>query len=472
MCDTAVAVGRATANGTVIFAKNSDRHPNECQPLLYSPRRSHAPGAVVRCQYLELPQVSETWEIVGGRPWWLWGFETGLNEWGVAVGNEAVLSREPYASTGLLGMDLVRLGLERGRTAYETLRVITDLLERYGQGGSAQVDGTRYYHNAFIIADPEEAWVLETAGRYWAAERVRGARAISNVYTIETAWDEASPDLVAHAVEMGWCNGERNFNFARTYGDYEVELAPRTIRYQRAQHLMDRDAGRITVETMMAYLRDHYDGSYLAPRWAPQELCFASLCMHTSMQYPGETASGIVAELRGGTSPVQSTIWHCFTSPCLSVFHPCYLGGVGLPEALDAGTGRYDAGSAWWVLERLHRRADATPALAPTLQSIWRPMERRWLDRAPALEGEARMLAEQGRPEEAQRVLRREVDAAVAEMLEGVGRADAALDRAEAVLERGVMLQPGHRAALNLAAGLPEDLRVTPEVAGPIAARS
>ena len=54
MCDTAVAVGKATASGHVIFAKNSDRNPNECQPLHHSPRRTHAPGTAVHCQYIEI----------------------------------------------------------------------------------------------------------------------------------------------------------------------------------------------------------------------------------------------------------------------------------------------------------------------------------------------------------------------------------------------------------------------------------
>src|SRR4051794_36351161 len=107
MCDTAVAVGSATANGAVVFAKNSDRHPNECQPLFHAARAQHQPGSSLQCQYLQIPQTSETWEVIGGRPWWLWGFETGVNEWGVAIGNEAVMSREPFAETGLLGMDLV-----------------------------------------------------------------------------------------------------------------------------------------------------------------------------------------------------------------------------------------------------------------------------------------------------------------------------------------------------------------------------
>ena len=68
-CDTSVARGTATVDGATIFAKNSDRDANECQPLQHQPRRRHAPGALVRCQYLAIPQVAETWEVIGSRPY-------------------------------------------------------------------------------------------------------------------------------------------------------------------------------------------------------------------------------------------------------------------------------------------------------------------------------------------------------------------------------------------------------------------
>jgi secernin len=199
-CDTSVALGPATFDGSAIFAKNSDRPANECQPLTHAPGRRHAPGATLRCQYLEIPQVAETWEVIGSRPYWLWGFEMGVNEWGVAIGNEAVFSCEPYEEVpALIGMDLVRLGLERGRSADEALRVITALVERHGQGGSCDAATFRTYHNSFIVADPTTAWVLETFGRRWTARRVRDRAAISNLYTIGEEWDACSPGAVERA---------------------------------------------------------------------------------------------------------------------------------------------------------------------------------------------------------------------------------------------------------------------------------
>jgi dipeptidase len=99
----------------------------------------------------------------------------------VAIGNEAVFTKEPYGKQpGLIGMDFIRLALERADTARRALDVIVALLDTYGQSGDCGFHHKFYYHNSFIIADPGEAWVLETVGKFWAAERVRDVRSSSN----------------------------------------------------------------------------------------------------------------------------------------------------------------------------------------------------------------------------------------------------------------------------------------------------
>lgn len=98
-----------------------------------------------------------------------------------------------------------------------------DYLEKFGQGGNCGFRSKTYYHNSFIMADPKEVWVLETAGKYWVTENVKNVRSISNVLTIKNKWDLASKGVVEHAVEKGWCKDDEDYHriivWACGYGD-------------------------------------------------------------------------------------------------------------------------------------------------------------------------------------------------------------------------------------------------------------
>ena len=203
VCDTVVRVD----DEGVLFAKNSDRDPNEAQLLEWHPAARHPVGAVLRCTWVGVAQVRATRAILISRPWWLWGAEMGANDAGVVIGNEAVFTtvhRRDPAERGLLGMDLLRLALERAGSAEEAVEVIVSLLERHGQRGPASFVRRRFsYDNSFIVADPTGAIVLESAGRRWAVERVeRGVRGISNLLTIP-GFAEAHSDRVRTAVAHG-----------------------------------------------------------------------------------------------------------------------------------------------------------------------------------------------------------------------------------------------------------------------------
>ncbi|XP_003768395.2 secernin-2 [Sarcophilus harrisii] len=264
-CDCFVSLPPASALPAVIFAKNSDRPRDEVQEVVLVPSGTHAPGSRLQCTYIEVDQVERTYSVILSRPAWLWGAEMGANEHGVCIGNEAVWTQEPVGQEeALLGMDLLRLGLERGSSSQEALKVITSLLEQYGQGGSCREDPTPFcYHNTFLLADRKEAWVLETAGKLWAAQRIQeGARNISNQLSIGTDITMEHPELRAHAQKQGWWDGQTPFDFAQVFSlvHQPVRMEAAKARFRAGQELLKQNQGGITAMTMMGILRNKESG--------------------------------------------------------------------------------------------------------------------------------------------------------------------------------------------------------------------
>ena len=141
MCDSFVALSPATANGTVILGKSADCQVNEALAWMHIPGRKHIAGEAIRATHLVIPQAEQTHEIFIGRSFWTYGAEIGFNEHGVAIGNEAVFTtlQEDEKSEGAVVTDMLRIGLERGKTAREAVEAIAAVLEQFGQGGNCEL---------------------------------------------------------------------------------------------------------------------------------------------------------------------------------------------------------------------------------------------------------------------------------------------------------------------------------------------
>jgi len=394
-CDTIVVLAPHTRTGATILAKNSDRSPYECQPLAQAPHRVHPEGATVHCQYVEIPQVRETAAVIGSRPFWLWGFEHGLNEHGVAIGNEAVLTRETLPSTGLLGMDLVRLGLERSKTAREATEIIGALIERYGQGGSAQYDVDFRYCGSFIIADHADAYVLESSGRQWIARRVEDRACISNRLTIDTG-SLGSPDVESYARARGWCDHESEspFDFAAAYssrnaGKDKSDPLHARGRLARSRELVSRN-GRRTIREMLAILRDHGARGEMPPAGDPATREDSpTLCMHGSAA--GTTAS-MVAELPAPDADTIPVLWASLAAPCTSIAFPLFVAGT-LPPVLSAGSEKPSPDSPWWRFRKIQDLVARAPERqAPVVWKHFRPLEAAMLERCAEVSRQAAKL--------------------------------------------------------------------------------
>lgn len=275
MCDLLCALPGAT-DGPALFAKNSDRPPEERQVFERHPPRAES---VTRATHVELAgHPGPTLAVFGSRPTWGWGMEQGANVAGVAAGNATIYTTlDPRAAPdGLTGMDLVRLVLERSPTAADGVALLERLLHDVGQGGSGHAGEPRPYWSSFLIADDHTAFVVETSGNDLAVEEVTDVRATSNRTTI-AAFDAAH-------------------RHPRQPVDRLVDP-----RLRASESVLARRP--VTVDGLKAHLASHEGGD---GGW--------TVCMHVdSPEHREATTAAMVAELRAGAPPV---VHHLIGSPC------------------------------------------------------------------------------------------------------------------------------------------------------------
>jgi secernin len=355
--DMVVALGRATADGHTLFGHNSPLvEPATSVPwtIQRTSGRNYALGEQVALRHVSVPQGRQTYTTIGVQSGGAWGYHHGVNEHGVAVGRTPVHTRmqgEPSqtgagapgtSGPGIVGVELVRLALERSRTARQALDVLSDLIKRHGTGGGPAPDAE---DSALLVADGREAFVVETAGRYWVYQEVREVRAVSDACTVRQDWDGIAPGLSSLAIEHGWWPGDGSkLDFAGTVAQtvgrianpsHSCESALR--RWGRATLLLEQQNGHIDVDCIIRVLSDHYDGCH--DEVDPLDRTEADpvpagprpLCPHGPVGMP---VSSLIVDLDGdaGRMPIA---WCCPGPPCIGVYLPVLLEGE-LPAAFGS----------------------------------------------------------------------------------------------------------------------------------------
>jgi hypothetical protein len=357
----------------MVFAKNSDRPVGEVQLAVPFGRRPTA-GCTLRTQYLSIGDTGAHAAFLSC-PTWLWGAEHGVNEFGVAIGNERVgtVHDAMHARPALTGMDLVRLGLERARTAPEALEILIELLRVHGQGGIADAAHGEAYDSSFLIADAENAFVLDTSGTDYAAAPISGGTAISNRLTVGTQWTLASPEL------------DPGDDFDR-FEDPEVPTGSADIR--RAAGLAFLDAQRaqhsgLTPAATAAHLRDHgrgpwgAPGSSGAPGAQPPPTGEAgdpsvSVCMHLPQR--SVTAASLIAvlptDLADG-APLRAFV--ALGSPCVSIYVPAFpRTAAGAPPFVPF---ELSIEAMWRAADVLRHRLEQDPYAIGSIREVLSPVE-------------------------------------------------------------------------------------------------
>jgi hypothetical protein len=382
MCDTLCAPGAAG----MVFAKNSDRPPGEVQIAWPFGRRASA-GCTLRTQYLSIGDTGAHATFLSC-PTWIWGAEHGVNEHGVAIGNERVSTTHDAgaAKPALIGMDLVRLGLERARSAAEAVDVMTGLLETYGQGGIADAAHQDAYDSSFLVADPAQAFVLETAGSDYAVAPFPAGTAISNRISLGTEWTGASGALVP---------GE---DFGR-FRDPREDTAFADVRLAASRRfLRSTPPGGLTTAATAAHLRDHGSGPWGAPAGdgvvhpppaaIGEDFGGVSVCMH--VRGLCVTAASMIAELPLGLAdgaPLRTYV--APGSPCASIYVPAFPStATGPPPCIPLELSSQDF---WHAADAVRQLVEDDPAALPAVRAVLQPVEDElWAEADDVLEDPAR----------------------------------------------------------------------------------
>lgn len=352
MCDTLGICQK----GLVLFGKNSDRSPNEPQALEYhKPRQPSVDGKLHVTYETIQDHTKPTFSALLSRPVWMWGAEMGVNECGVCIGNEAVFTKGRYGKTGLTGMDLVRIALERCESADCAVNTIVALIEQYGQGGNCGFDHAFYYDNSFLILDRKKLFVLETSGREWAV-RSSERDAISNRLSIG---------------EEGtiYSGGERcDFTKRHLEPVYSFFSGSASRRGQSLHALESMQS----VTEMLSALRTHKAG-------VDAPLCRStvdSCCMHAGGAIGDHTTASLAVLVTESAIRVFATGG---STPCISAFKPWLFGNAPVAPIFAAGD---PAASAYWLTHERFCRSFIGKRLPERYYAERNRMEDKWVQDA------------------------------------------------------------------------------------------
>ncbi len=446
---TSLLVGRdASADGSVMVTYTCD---GEFHPILeVLPAADHEPGSVreIRSWRGELrgtiPEAPHTYAVVGL-----------MNEHQVAIGETTFDGRpELQNPDGLLHYwVLMRLALQRARTAREAIGVMTGLVAEHGYASTGE---------SFSIGDPDEAWVMEMIGpgpggegALWVARRVPDGMvcAHANHARISTfPLDDPDgclydPRVVDFAVERGWYDPDsgRPFSFRDAYCPSTAQTRRYTatrvwslfrrcapsrdwpVEYNRGVEgaepypLWIEPDRKLSVEDVFSLMRDHYEGTPFdmtrgvdaGPFGCPvrvQPMGWELDGVRYTWERPistKKTGFSFVSQSRHELpDPVGGVLWYGVDDTYTSCYVPLYCGIDRAPRPFATGSLQaFSWDSAWWVFNFVANYANLRWSdMVRDIQVVQRDLEGTCLALQPEIERTALDLLDRN-PDLARRYL-------------------------------------------------------------------
>ncbi len=357
-CFSIVLGKEVSPTGHVLVGHNEDDPGRLTVRHGLVPERSWALDAKISAEdgAAQVDQVAFTqrffWTQVRGSRG-LSGSDCFYNDSGVVIFSNNCRDSRHDAEPDLIGGGveylLRRTLAEQAASASDGVNRAIALLDRWGYRASGRT---------YIIADAQEAWMIQVArGRSWCALRIGDdeAAVIPNHYTVR-AGDlqdrphRLSPKLVEDAIARGWYRPETqdrsDFDFAKALQDPSswrsgantyrhrhslARILGRPVGYDEELPLAVKPGRVVTLAQVKAILRDHYEGTDDDCR-----VDFAGHSPHYTARRricTGGTVESLIALLH--PDPRASRLWLASGRPCSHPYQPLWPGLSELPQELE-----------------------------------------------------------------------------------------------------------------------------------------
>ena len=413
-CTNFLITKGASVDGSTFISYCADSHIRYGE-LYFTPAADWPEGSMRICYDRgtnaprgSVPQPPHTYQVVGY-----------INENQVAIGETTFGGREELIDpNGIVDYgSLMFIALERSRTAREAIKIMADLVQEYGYGSDGE---------SFSISDPNEVWYMEMMpmgeqkGAVWVAIRIpdgyvsgHANAARITTFTLRNGktsitdkdWKKLyneqveviyKHDIIDFARSKGYFSGkDKDFDFSAAYAPVDVSAAricdlrvwtmfnkvcdgmDEYWDYVTGKDLSHRmplyvkPNRKISLSDMMAFQRDHFQGTELDKTLDPGAGPFGSPFRFNPLYWKYEdkpyfnersievvqTGFSFIAQCRNWLpNPIGGIIWFGVDDTNSTVYTPFYCSISEVPIEYHVGNGdilTYSDNAAFWVFNRL-----------------------------------------------------------------------------------------------------------------------
>ncbi len=441
-CTNIIVGKKASTDGSVMTSYSADSY-GTFEGLDILPAGKHKPGTMIKIyegdtnKYLgEIPQAPETYNVVGY-----------INEWQLAITETTFTGREELIdTTGIIDyVSLMKLALQRAKTAREAIKVMADLVDTHGYYSSGE---------SFSICDPNEAWIMEMVGcgpgskkAVWVALRIPDDAICahanqSRIRTFNLKDKENvlySDNVISFAREKNLFSGkDEDFSFHGAYAvddfsgrricdarvwsvynmfadsmDRYLPYATGKVKEAEPLPLWITPKNKVSVQDVQNAMRDHYEGTPFAldsdigggiwgMPYRPTPLYFEVDGKKYFNERPISTQQAsfvCVAQMRGWLPrEIGGIYWFANDEATMAPYVPVYCSATEAPHCFDRKVSGADAlnfsmDNAYWVCNWVSNMVYPRYSLMfPEVKEVRDSLENSYVQQQEAVEAEAQKI--------------------------------------------------------------------------------